>query len=126
MLGAGSAEPPMPGESELLLQEMQALGVCGALVVQPSCYGHDHSYVTAALKAHPGRLVGCLLADPHPGVCLSAVCVTTEPPCIALYRPPCTALPVSPCTASCSTIPSPGTYQQALAVIQAGLHVTCH
>jgi hypothetical protein len=52
-----AASPPGP----------QGAGVDGALVVQPGNHLFDHSYVTAVLRQHPGRLVGCLLADPTPG-----------------------------------------------------------
>lgn len=39
----------------------------GALIVQPANHKFDHSYVTSAMAAHPGRFVGCLLADPTDG-----------------------------------------------------------
>lgn len=37
------------------------------MVVQPGNLAFDHSYVTSVLRSHPGRLAGCLLADPRPG-----------------------------------------------------------
>ena len=42
----------------------------GAMIVQPANHMFDHSYVTSVLKAHPNKFVGCLLADPTPGVCV--------------------------------------------------------
>lgn len=37
------------------------------MIVQPANHMFDHSYVTSVLNAHPGKFVGCLLADPTPG-----------------------------------------------------------
>jgi hypothetical protein len=34
---------------------------------QPGNHLYDHAYVASVLVAHPGRFVGCLLADPTPG-----------------------------------------------------------
>ncbi|KAI8464534.1 MAG: hypothetical protein J3K34DRAFT_526120 [Monoraphidium minutum] len=69
LLGAKSAgpEPPLPGDAELLLGELDAAGVGGALIVQPGNHLYDHSYVISVLEAHPQRFAGCLLADPRPG-----------------------------------------------------------
>jgi hypothetical protein len=85
MLGSASAstdEPPMPGHVEVLLGAMQAAGVSGALVVQPANHMYDHTYLNAVLAAHPGKLAGCCLADPTPGVrvwaCVGAA--TTDQP----------------------------------------------
>ena len=39
-------------------------GVAGALIVQPSVHKFDHSYVTAALRAHPELFRGMALANP--------------------------------------------------------------
>ena len=41
----------------------------GALIVQPSdAHLFDDSYVTAVIRARPAQFVGCLLADPRPGM----------------------------------------------------------
>jgi hypothetical protein len=37
------------------------------MIVQAANHMYDHSYVTSVLQAHPGKFVGCLLADPTPG-----------------------------------------------------------
>mmetsp|Transcript_36638 Transcript_36638/g.93659 ORF Transcript_36638/g.93659 Transcript_36638/m.93659 type:complete len:354 (+) Transcript_36638:95-1156(+) len=60
-------EPPYAGSAELLIDSMKEPGVHGALIVQPANHKFDHSYVTSAMAAHPGRFVGCLLADPTDG-----------------------------------------------------------
>lgn len=60
----GVDEPPVPANVELLLDAMEAVNVKGALIVQSSTHGFDHSYVTHALKSYPGKFVGCLLANP--------------------------------------------------------------
>ncbi|GBG00055.1 hypothetical protein Rsub_12799 [Raphidocelis subcapitata] len=69
LLGAASSgpEPPLPGYAELLLRDMEAAGVDGALIVQPGNHLYDHRYVQSVITAHPGKFVGCLLADPTPG-----------------------------------------------------------
>ena len=59
--------PPGPGSTELLLARMDAAGVGAAVVVQPINHKFDHAYVARALRRHPERLVGMLLADPTPG-----------------------------------------------------------
>lgn len=68
LAGASSSapEPPLPGHAETLIPAMDAAGIAGALIVQPGNHAFDHSYVTSVLRAHPGRFVGCLLADPRP------------------------------------------------------------
>ena len=53
--------------TELLLARMDAAGVGAAVVVQPINHKFDHAYVARALRRHPERLVGILLADPTPG-----------------------------------------------------------
>ena len=63
------APPPEPLRSaathEALAQLLRgaagaagAAGVAGALIVQPSVHKFDHSYVTAALRAHPELFCG--------------------------------------------------------------------
>ena len=62
MLGAGGTLPA--GDPASLLAALDAAHVAGAVVVQPACYGFDHSYVEAVVAASRGRLVGCALANP--------------------------------------------------------------
>ena len=71
-------EPPFPWEGapppealqssathEALAQLLRgAAGLAGALIVQPSVHKFDHSYVTAALRAHPELYRGMCLANP--------------------------------------------------------------
>ena len=52
------------GSPEKLLALMDKAGVDGALIVQPINYLFDHSYVKAALIAHPGKFKGMCLLDP--------------------------------------------------------------
>lgn len=47
-----------------LLQQMNANGIDGALIVQPINHKFDHSYVIHAMKSHPDRFKGMLLHDP--------------------------------------------------------------
>ncbi len=49
---------------EALTASTQAAGVAGALIVQPANHKFDHSYVTAALRAHPDLYRGMCLANP--------------------------------------------------------------
>ena len=62
MLGARG--PPLPGDAAALLATLDAAGVHGALLVQPACYGSDHSYVREAAAASGGRLRVCASIDP--------------------------------------------------------------
>jgi predicted TIM-barrel fold metal-dependent hydrolase len=52
-----------------LLHEMDGAGIATAIVVQAStAYGHDNSYVAAAVAAHPDRFAGVFSVDmlsPH-------------------------------------------------------------
>ena len=48
----------------LIQIHMATAGVKGALIVQPANHKFDHSYVTQALRDHPGRFKGMLLHDP--------------------------------------------------------------
>lgn len=54
----------IPGDAVHLLNLMAASGVDRAVIVQPSCYGYDHSFVTATLHAHPGMFAAACLVDP--------------------------------------------------------------
>jgi predicted TIM-barrel fold metal-dependent hydrolase len=47
-----------------LLQQMDANGVDGALIVQPAIHKFDHSYVLSAIQSHADRFKGMLLHDP--------------------------------------------------------------
>ena len=64
MLGSTPGTPPPPGDPAALLAALDAAGVAGACVVQPACYGYDHTYVGGVVAASGGRLTGCALADP--------------------------------------------------------------
>ena len=55
--------PTQPFTSEQLLQLMDEARVDHAVVVQPSVYGWDNSYVLDAVDAHPTRLVAVALLD---------------------------------------------------------------
>lgn len=50
-----------------LLQEMEAAGVDGALIVQPINHKFDHSYVSHAIQKYPERFKGMILFDPNMG-----------------------------------------------------------
>jgi predicted TIM-barrel fold metal-dependent hydrolase len=49
---------------EELIVTMDAAGVGQAVLIQPSLYGSDHSYLTSCLEAYPQRTVGMALASP--------------------------------------------------------------
>jgi L-fuconolactonase len=49
---------------EKLMATMDAAGVGRAVLIQPSLYGSDHSYLAACLEAYPRRTVGVALASP--------------------------------------------------------------
>lgn len=55
--------PSEPAPVEALLQAMDAGAVQRAVIVQPSNYGYDHSYVAACLARYPTRLAGVALLD---------------------------------------------------------------
>lgn len=57
----------MRGDAEFLIESFEEAGVDGALIVQPINHKFDHSYVTNTIKNHPGKFVGCCLADPTEG-----------------------------------------------------------
>src|SRR5689334_5434056 len=53
-----------PVSLEQLIAAMDEAGVQKAAIVQAStCYGHDNSYVTAAVAAHPNRFTGVFSVD---------------------------------------------------------------
>src|SRR4051812_35043937 len=56
--------PEIPGDTEMLLRLMARSGVDRAVIIQPSCYGYDHRYVTETVRAHPGRFAAACLVDP--------------------------------------------------------------
>jgi len=63
------AVPPPPllektATAEAMLEGARAAGVTGALIVQPANHKFDHTYVSSALKAHPGFFRGMALANP--------------------------------------------------------------
>lgn len=66
MLGSSPGQPLPPGDPGLLLAALDAtdVSVAGAVIVQPACYGFDHSYLEGVIKTSNGRFVGCALADP--------------------------------------------------------------
>lgn len=72
LIGAksSSAEPPMPGHVEVLLDAMEGASVSGALIIQPGNHLYDHSYVTSVLKRYPDKFVGALLANPTSDRCV--------------------------------------------------------
>jgi L-fuconolactonase len=49
---------------EKIVATMDAVGVGQAVLIQPSLYGSDHSYLAACLEAYPLRTVGVALASP--------------------------------------------------------------
>jgi predicted TIM-barrel fold metal-dependent hydrolase len=67
---AGKEPPASLAESattEALLERFATSGVYGALIVQPINLMFDHKYIQTAIATHPGRFVGCCLADPSVG-----------------------------------------------------------
>jgi predicted TIM-barrel fold metal-dependent hydrolase len=63
---AYSKSPPegLDGSASTLTLRQDACNVHGALIVQPSVHGTDHSYISNAISEHPNRLIGCALVDP--------------------------------------------------------------
>jgi len=55
--------PQEPATVELLLDTIQKHGVSKAIIVQPSNYGYDHSYVVDCLARYPGRFGAVALLD---------------------------------------------------------------
>jgi L-fuconolactonase len=53
-----------PVTTEQMIAAMNKAGVAKAAIVQAStCYGHDNSYVAAAVAAHPDRFTGVFSVD---------------------------------------------------------------
>jgi predicted TIM-barrel fold metal-dependent hydrolase len=57
--------PDTPATDTDLLVEMDCAKVELAVLVQPSVYGWDNSYLCRALDEHPGRFAGVCLVDPR-------------------------------------------------------------
>lgn len=59
-------EPPesLAASTDHLLKTMDLCKVDKAMIVQPINHLYDHRYVSAALRSHPQRLRGMLLANP--------------------------------------------------------------
>jgi predicted TIM-barrel fold metal-dependent hydrolase len=57
--------PTAAATAEDLLAEMDGAGVEVAVLVQPSVYGWDNSYLCDSLDRHPGRFAGVCLVDPR-------------------------------------------------------------
>ena len=127
-------QPPYPWEAvppeelqssathEALADLARDAGVAGALIVQPSVHKFDHSYVTAALRAHPHFYRGMLLAN----LCLEPAAAVTELErlhaegtwwsvlgtspfvfCVALVTCTC-GDPMRPCVLQAATLCTPG------------------
>lgn len=66
-----SADFPNAPQFSAPIQEFEdtasLCGVSGAVVVQPSQYGFDHSYLSACLKGREDRYAGVALLDPTDG-----------------------------------------------------------
>jgi len=56
--------PEKPAPVEMLLSEMERAGVEKAVLVQPSVYGWDNSYLLSCLDQYPDRLAGVCLVNP--------------------------------------------------------------
>jgi predicted TIM-barrel fold metal-dependent hydrolase len=56
--------PDQPAEAEFLLEEMDAASITNAVLVQPSVYGWDNSYLCDCLERWPSRFVGVCLVNP--------------------------------------------------------------
>ena len=66
---AGFQEPPLElrhCQAEDLVANQGIAGVAGALIVQPSSHGYDHSYITSVLSnpVYAGRFKGMFLMNP--------------------------------------------------------------
>jgi len=63
--------PPALANGEACVQALIDIqnksGVSGAMIVQPINFKFSHDYVREAMRAHPDRFAGCLLADPTEG-----------------------------------------------------------
>jgi predicted TIM-barrel fold metal-dependent hydrolase len=63
-MSANPAVKQFSAPIEELMATMDAVGVDQAVLVQPSLYGSDHSYLASCLEAYPQRTVGVALASP--------------------------------------------------------------
>ncbi|MHB1417439.1 MAG: amidohydrolase family protein, partial [Chloroflexota bacterium] len=59
------AAPSLPGSVELLLRLQAEAGVSKTVIVQPSNYGYDHSYVLDCCRRYPGRFAAVCLVEPE-------------------------------------------------------------
>jgi L-fucono-1,5-lactonase len=57
--------PSAQATVEELLKQMRAANVGHAVLVQPSVYGWDNSYLCDCLNRYPGLFAGVCLVDPH-------------------------------------------------------------
>jgi predicted TIM-barrel fold metal-dependent hydrolase len=57
--------PSFTAPVEDLLTKMETAGVDRAVLIQPSIYGFDHSYLMHCLAEYPGRFAGIVLGDHH-------------------------------------------------------------
>lgn len=64
MLGSTPGAPLPRADPAALLSALTESNTSGACVVQPACYGYDHTYVREVVRSSRGRLTGCALADP--------------------------------------------------------------
>ncbi len=55
--------PDRPASVDMMVELLDGAGVDRAVLVQPSVYGWDHSYLFHALERFPGRFVGVGLLD---------------------------------------------------------------
>jgi L-fuconolactonase len=54
-----------PVSTEQMIVAMDQAGIAKSILVQAStCYGHDNSYVTDSVAAHPARFTGVFSVDP--------------------------------------------------------------
>jgi predicted TIM-barrel fold metal-dependent hydrolase len=58
------AAPRFDVPIEMLLRDMDSATVGRGILIQPSLYGFDHSYLLDCLAEHPSRFAGVALADP--------------------------------------------------------------
>src|SRR5580693_6381701 len=58
------AAPRFDVPIEMLLRDMDAATVGRGILIRPSLYGFDHSYLLDCLAEHPSRFAGVALADP--------------------------------------------------------------
>lgn len=61
----GDYIPSTEAPASSLLEVMDATGVDRAVLVQPTPYGWDNSYLLDACSSHPSRFAAVCLVDPH-------------------------------------------------------------